>query len=330
MQWQRDDRRNVSTDGSTVLLDQFERVTSLGPFVQARLAPWWPVRVVAGARYDLVAFAVDDRLPDDGDQTGSQAMDALSGSIGVALVPVKGIAPWLNISTAFETPTTTEMVNRPDGTGGLNPDLGPQRTVSVELGLRGSVGGTVGFEMVGYHATVRDAVVPFESPTVPDRQFFRNAGRLRHRGVEVSLDASPWPGVTVTGSYTLDDSRFLEFRVAQDTLDGNEVPGIPRHRVFGVVTVTRPSGLWASLEVTRMSRMMADDANTAAAPATTVVGLRAGWERIGGPRGLSPFVTVMNVFDARYVSSVVVNAVFGRYYEPAPGRTLLLGFTVGS
>ncbi len=328
-QWQRDDRRNVSTGGTAQLLDQFERVGSVGPFVQARLAPWWPVRLVAGARYDRVTFAVDDRLLDDGDQTGAETMDALSGSIGVSLAGLKGIAPWINLSTAFETPTTTELVNRPDGSGGLNPELGPQRTVSVELGVRGTVGATVGFEVVAYHATVRDAVVPFESPTVPDRQFFRNAGRLKHRGVEVALDAAPWPGVTVAGAYTLDDSRFSEFRVLADTLDGNRVPGIPRHRLFGVVTVARPSGLWGSLEVTRVSHMPADDANSAAAGASTVVGVRAGWERIGGPRGVSPFITVMNVFAARYVSSVVVNAAFGRYFEPAPGRTLLLGLTVG-
>jgi iron complex outermembrane receptor protein len=328
-QWQRDDRRNVSTDGTTVLLDQFERVGSLGPFVQARIAPSPAVRIVAGARYDRVAFAVDDRQLGDGDQTGARAMDALSGSIGVSLHAIAGVAPWVNLSTAFETPTTTELVNRPDGTGGLNPELGPQRTVSVELGVRGTAWSVVGVELVVYRATVRDAVVPFESPTVPDRQFFRNAGRLRHRGVELALDATPWPGVSVTGAYTLDDSRFVEFRVDQDTLDGNTVPGIPRHRLFGEVTLTRPSGLWASLEVAHMSRMFADDANTGAAKASTVFGLRVGWEGIGGRRGVSPFVTVMNLFDTRYVSSVVVNAAFSRFYEPAPGRTLLLGLTVG-
>jgi iron complex outermembrane receptor protein len=133
----------------------------------------------------------------------------------------------------------------------------------------------------------------------------------------------------VTGAYTLDDSRFVEFRVDQDTLDANTVPGTPRHRLFGEVTLTRPSGLWASLEVAHASQMYADDANTGAAKASTVFGLRMGWEGIGGRRGVSPFVTVMNLFDTRYVSSVVVNAAFSRFYEPAPGRKLLLGLTVG-
>jgi iron complex outermembrane receptor protein len=39
---------------------------------------------------------------------------------------------------------------------------------------------------------------------------------------------------------------------------------------------------------------------------------------------------VQNVFNRKYVGSVVVNAAAGRYYEPAPGRNLLVGLTVGA
>jgi len=39
-------------------------------------------------------------------------------------------------------------------------------------------------------------------------------------------------------------------------------------------------------------------------------------------------VAVNNLFDRRYVSSVVINAARGRYYEPAPGRTLSLGLSL--
>ena len=44
---------------------------------------------------------------------------------------------------------------------------------------------------------------------------------------------------------------------------------------------------------------------------------------------MSPFVALNNVFDRRYVSSVVINAAGGRYYEPAPGRNAYVGVSLG-
>jgi iron complex outermembrane receptor protein len=39
-------------------------------------------------------------------------------------------------------------------------------------------------------------------------------------------------------------------------------------------------------------------------------------------------VTVQNLLDRRYVGSVVVNAAGGRFYEPAPERTLSVGVSL--
>jgi outer membrane receptor protein involved in Fe transport len=50
-------------------------------------------------------------------------------------------------------------------------------------------------------------------------------------------------------------------------------------------------------------------------------------------------VGLNNAFNVHYVGSVVINAapirvgtsfVPGRYYEPAPGRNLYVGFSVGA
>ena len=58
--------------------------------------------------------------------------------------------------------------------------------------------------------------------------------------------------------------------------------------------------------------------------------VRLGWEGTAGTMRISPFVGFNNVFNRHYVGSVVINAVRGRYYEPAPGRNLYLGFTLGA
>ena len=44
-----------------------------------------------------------------------------------------------------------------------------------------------------------------------------------------------------------------------------------------------------------------------------------------GLKTLTPFAAVRNLLDERYIGSVSVNAGFGRFFEPAPGRNALLG-----
>ena len=55
---------------------------------------------------------MDDDHLGNGDQSGSRNFVAVSPSVGIMY---KGV--FANISTAFETPTTTELINRPDGLG---------------------------------------------------------------------------------------------------------------------------------------------------------------------------------------------------------------------
>ena len=42
-------------------------------------------------------------------------------------------------------------------------------------------------------------------------------------------------------------------------------------------------------------------------------------------RGTTAFLGIENLFAARYNGSIVPNAFGGRFFEPAPGRTLRLG-----
>jgi iron complex outermembrane receptor protein len=58
--------------------------------------------------------------------------------------------------------------------------------------------------------------------------------------------------------------------------------------------------------------------------------LRLGWDGTVGSVHLSPFVGFNNLFNRAYVSSVVINAAQGRYYEPAPGRNMYVGFLLGA
>ena len=334
LQQMRDDRQNFVSDAgqptSTVFLDQLEKVSELGPFAQVQWSPNEQLVLSAGTRYDWVRFSLDDRFVADGDDSDDRTMAALSGNIGASWSFSDQFVPYVNISTAFETPTTTELVNKADGTGGLNPDLGPQRAVNYEIGVRGRPLPSVSYSVALFLGRISDAIV--QGPEVGGRAFFRNAGKTHNDGAELGLTVSPAPGVSFRGAYTYARYRFTDYQLSDGTvLDGNRLPGTPEHFWrFGLRT-SLPASLYLDADHTISSSILADDANTLWVDSwgAGVTNLRLGWDGQVGTLQLAPFLGVNNLWDRQYIGSVTLNGIFGRVIEPAPGRVLYLGTELG-
>lgn len=332
---QRDDRQNFvnqAGERGALTLDQRERVAGIGGFAHLVASPGERLDVLAGLRYDAFSFAVDDRLVDasDPDDSGSRRMGALSPSLGVRFGLGADHALYANVTTAFATPTTTELANRPTGAGGFNPDLEPERTRSVEAGARGALGGAIAYQISAYHMRIREALIPFEVESAPGRQYFRNAGTAIHRGVEASARVDLPRGFGARVAYTLTDARFDRYRIDDQVLDGNRIPGVAPHRLEAAVSWEGDDGWFVDLEGRRLTAIPTDDANTAESPAYTVVDVRAGHDgfTLGSVR-IAPFAGVSNLLDAEYNTAVTVNAFGGRYFEPGPGRAVHVGLRVG-
>lgn len=324
VQVMRDHRSNESAATAELVVNQIDRVSEVGPFLQVD----WPLlpRVVleAGARYDRTSFEVEDRLLDDGDDGGRRVLAAWSARGGASVDLGRGVRAYASVATAFETPTTTELGNRPDGTGGLNPDLGPQRALAVELGARGQTA-VLEWSAAAFSSGIRDAITQFEE--VGGRAFFRNAGRVRQRGIEGAASAQPGAGVFLTVAYTFADYRFTDYEADGASLDGRLLPGVPRHHARARIAFS-PGPLSIAVEHAMSSRVWADDANTIEAKGwgAGVTDLRLRWVGRVGDVIVSPFVALQNLADRDYVGSVTINGFNGRVFEPAPGRHLVAGF----
>jgi iron complex outermembrane receptor protein len=330
----RDDRANFVSDAgtptSTVILDQREQVTELGPFAQVQWSPRERLLVSGGIRYDWVRFDLDDRFIADGDDSGARTMAALSGNVGASLSLNEGLVPYINVSTAFETPTTTELVNKPDGSGGLNPELGPQRAVNYEIGARGRPVPQVTYSVALFLGRITDAIV--QGPEIGGRAFFRNAGKTHNDGAEIGVSVTPLPAVTLHGAYTYARYRFAEY-VVNDTLslEGNRLPGVPEHFWrFGLRT-SLPADFYLDADHTINTSVASDDVNTDGliVPAWSVTSARLGWDGQLGSMEIAPFIGVNNLLDRRYVGSVTLNGVGGRVWEPAPRRVIYVGAELG-
>ncbi len=101
---------------------------------------------------------------------------------------------------------------------------------------------------------------------------------------------------------------------------------MPRTQLFGELAWDhRPWGLQAALEWRRLGRIPVDDANSDAAPAAATANLRLSLEQALGRWTFREFIRVDNVTDKAYAGSVIVNEGNGRFFEPAAGRTWLVG-----
>ncbi len=328
---QDDDRRNFanqSGEPGALTLDQRERVRALAAFGRLRLPLGERVRALAAVRVDHVAFRADDRFLADGnpDDSGRRAMTAASPSLGVH-VALGGHGLFASVARSFETPTTTELANRPGRAGGLNPDLDPQRGWTVEAGLRGARG-RLSYDAAAFWTRLSGQLVPFEVASHPGRRFYRNSGRSRVGGLDASVRAAATDWLSARASYSYVDARFVDFAAGGDRFDGNRIPGAAPHRFEAALKAT--SAAWfAELRAEARGRVPADNANDAGADGFVLLDARAGLAdaRVGGLQ-MSPFFGVTNLTNARYASSVVVNAFGGRYFEPGPGRGGYAGVTV--
>ncbi len=327
-QHQHDDRQRFANEEGqkgAQGLDQIERVTGIGVFLHETLSLTKAIEVSAGVRWNGVRYAVDVRTPPDSDASGTRTLDQWSPGGGVLWAPTAHLQWFANVATAFQAPTTTELVN-PDGPG-FNPDIEPQTARSYELGLRFTPAGLeVGASL--YRIDIDDELIPYETPA--GRVAFRNAGRSRRLGFEVDWRSEPLPGVVWSGAATALHGQYLSYRTDDGDFSGNREPGIPPWFVFQEVAYTHDSGLIAAIEGYLVGSYFVDDANTARAAGYGLINLRLAWSGMVGGWALEPFVGLQNLTNARYDGTVRLNAFGGRYYEPAPGFNVYGGLRLES
>jgi iron complex outermembrane receptor protein len=340
----RSNRLTVAGVRDSLILDQRERVTEVGPFVQLEWEPVTYLVAAGGARYDAVNFNVTDyHLTDGVDNSGDRTMSAPSANIGLSWTRDERLLPYVNLSTSFETPTTTELANQPNSTGGFNSNLGPQRAMNWEIGARGRVG-IFTYSISGFLARVHDAIVQYQE--VGGRAYFTNVGRLHNDGIELGLSGTPVRGLRLFTSYTYANYKYAEYRIVRgptvDTLDGKRVPGVPRFFLRLGLRTGPVRGFVFDVDHTMAGSMYADDRNTqevaglGSAPSGTIRGfgngvtdVRLSWSGTSGGAFIQPFLAVNNLWDRSYVVAVTVNGTVGRVYEPAAGRNFFIGAEIG-
>ncbi len=307
--------------------DERNLMWNLDPYLQSSWQLTEKLSLDAGVRYSSVWFDSNDHYitAANGDDSGDASYHKWlpAGSLKYAVTDAWNV--YLSAGRGFETPTINELSYRSDYQSGLNFNLKPSTNDTVEIGSKTRVGNGLVTAALFQTDTDDEIVVDASSG---GRTSYKNAGKTRRQGAELSLDQQFAENWRAKASWTWLDATYRTNACGADSCNGNRIPGIARNMGFASLGYEPETGWYAGSDIRYMSDIMADDENTAKAPSWTVVGLNTGYKFNYGHWMMDIFGRVDNLFDREYVGSVIVNESNGRYYEPAPGRNYGVGLSV--
>ena len=336
MDRQEDDRgrRAVSPTGNitAVTADEEQQASANGIFLQLDSHLSDRLMLTIGGRADRLRMTINDALLTDGNDSGRREFAENSYSAGLSWQVSPAHTLYTTVSSAFESPTFTELAN-PSGAGGFNPDLEPQTALNREVGARGLLGNRLFYEAALFRVDVEDEITPYE---IGGRTFYQNAGQTRRDGLELGLEHATTDQLTLALSWTWSDFRFQEFFDTQQNLDvsGERLPGIPQHQLFAEIDWQADSGLFASVESVLDSHRYAENTNRTRVGSEWLVNVRGGKAWTLNRQTLTLFAGIDNLLDRDYYSNLRINANSDRpvenrgYFEPGPGTGYYAGFTL--
>ena len=319
---------NLSGKEGNLKLDQNEEFNNIGVFLLQELNILPQLKLSLNTRFDDIQLKISDKFLSDGDQSATQSFQRFSPMVGLSFSPTLSSSIFVNTSTNFETPSLNELSNNPTGLGGFNPDLNPQKSRNYEVGYKGILGKKFRADVSLFYIEVEDEIVPFQLPNQIGRTFFRNAGLSERKGLELGLTYKIVAGLTTYFNYTYSDFQYKSYQTTAGKFDGNVLPGIPKHNIYGEIRYFPSMGIYAIAQVRSISKIYADDANTAQNEGYVTVNLKAGYQYKIGNLQIEPFVGVNNLLNEIYNANVQINAAANRYFEPAQGSFLFGGLAV--
>ena len=289
----------------------------------------------AGLRHSQVKFDSKDHfiVAGNGDDSGAVQYDATTPVLGIVYHATDALNLYASAGKGFETPTTNELSYRPDGQAGLNLGLQPAKSRQWELGAKADVARDWHVNAALFQARTSNEIVV--ATNTGGRSTYQNASDTLRKGFELATSGAFNRNWSTYAALTwLDATYRSQFTCVSSTCTpgnnqvpvGSRIPGIPKFTAFAEL-VYRPLvwGLETALELRHVGSMAVDDRNTLSTPAATVFNWRLQASQAVNRWTFREFVRVDNLSDKTYVGSVIVNEGNRRYFEPAPGRTWLVG-----
>ncbi len=238
---------------------------------------------------------------------------------------------YANISRGFSNPSLEETLT-PDGI--INPDIEQEKGYSYEFGTQWNLlKNRFWISLAFYRMDIDDLLV---AERVGEDQFVgRNAGETKHQGLEMDMNYSWYMSggfkLSPFVSYTLSDHSFVRFIDDDDDFSGNELTGVPKHRVNAGIRLEKNRQFFWNTTYQFVGEIPLTDANSLYSEAYGIFNTKIGYTKeFSKVFSAGVDFGINNIFDESYAQSVLINAVgFGgaepRYFYPGNDRNFYGG-----
>ncbi len=258
-------------------------------YVQNELELSETLSMTAGLRYDHISIDLDNLL----NPAGSRDSDfsQFSPKAGLAWSITPDLSIFASLGTGFKVPVGSQIAT--------NADLEPEEAMNYELGVKTALLDRAYLQVALYRTDLDSQLVMVPDPAREGDFRYENAGESRMQGVEVEADIELEYGFSLIGSYTYNESYYVDFvDYAMDYSD-HDLPWQPRHKTTLELRYSHASGFGCSLASRWVGDQWLDNENSYEQEAFNLVDakLRYVQELFEGS------LSIRNLFDTDYVAS---------------------------
>ncbi|WP_018990042.1 TonB-dependent receptor [Aromatoleum toluclasticum] len=346
----RENRVNATTRGSGAsqefiaytlgprIYDYDVEYRGISPYLHGEISPTDRLRLTAGLRYDDMRYTFRNDFAAGVVQVGGsfygQAADTTvsfrraTPKLGATYALSQDTHLFASYNQGFRAPSESQLFRPSRATSRESAlalaqsalELDAIRADQIELGVRGVVAG-VSYDLVAYDLTKHDDIVSQRDPETT-QTITTNAGKTRHRGIELGLGAPLHRAVRIDVSMSYAWHEFESWKTERDDFGGNEQASAPRFMSNTRLTWTPTAAIRTQLEWSRIGSYWLDDANTVKYGGHNLFNLR-------GNYALNPtwslFGSIQNLTDKRYAESAQLSTRSTPVYSPGLPRTVIAG-----
>jgi len=306
-----------------------EQVKAVYGELKLRPADEWVVTL--NSRYDRIDLDYKDRL--DSSKNGDKSFNVSSWRLGANYALRSNMDLYANTSTGFRAPSVNQLfvgTGSPTMRTDPNPDLKPEHSVNMEVGLRsrtGLFGVPVDLDVAIFQLDRTDHIQASAGQyTTSTDNRYENIGDMRSRGLELSMTTDRQRKVSFDVAYTYLKAEYTQYdefylRTCSSwsfgscsgytsTLydnTGNDVPRVPNHHLNLKMYYAPKSSWLVTTEVDSSSDYYADEINQLKIDGHTTVNLLVNYYRNVGSSNWEFFARVDNLFDKFYYNTARSN-----------------------
>ncbi|MGD9583975.1 MAG: TonB-dependent receptor [Lysobacterales bacterium] len=317
----------------------------ISPYVHAEISPLERLRLTAGLRYDDLRYRFDNAFdplplrvvsPFPGTRFFGQVADTSVSfdRFSPKFAATFELTPHAHVYTSwnhsFRAPSEGQLFRPSAGTSAdaaqaladSAVSLKPIKAEQIEFGLRGEAG-AFNYDAVVYDLRKTDDIVSLRDNLTNFVQSV-NAGKTKHRGVEVGSGAAINDRWRVDTAYSYAKHTYQVWNTSAGNFTGNEIESAPRTLINSRLTWNPLPDTRVQFEWVRIGSYWLDAANTEKYGGHDVFNLRGNW-RFSDNFAL--FASISNLANKRYADSAQIRS--GEpVFSPALPRTYVGGIEV--